>query len=752
MTLKRALYGREELHRLIEPRSIAVVGASPTEGSFGRRTLENLQNFEGRVYGINPKYDEILGRPTYPGLSALPEIPDAVVVCVGQHLVEGVVEEAAALGIGGAVVYASGYRETGDAEGQAAQERLLHSVHHSGLRLAGPNCIGLVNSHSKAAMNFMADCGAMISDTAGSISVVSQSGALGYALLQGVHRGVAFSKFLACGNSVDIDVADYVSYLAEDDETSVIVCVLEGVADGIRFMDAIRKAGRAGKPVIVYKAAEGEISGKAAMSHTGTIAGSAEAYRAAFHQAGAILVKDFEALLEVATFFARNPQGPDSSGVGIMATSGGAGVICADKAEENGLQLPPLDPATTQVLEGTLPGFGSSANPADLTAEVLKNSDTFKTCLSAFCEDPGFSAVVVPLTFAHEKSSGIRVPYLAEVAGQTTTALAAVWMNEWLEGPGSRELDSGESITIFRSPNRCMWTIRQWMDWHARTDWEPLSTMNPASTPGEPIDDLLPPPQGSVEALTESAAKQIVARYGITVPEEQVVDSPEEAARVATEMGFPVVVKVVSPDILHKTEVGGVRVNLTTAAEVEEAVATMQDRLAKSATEARIEGYSVQQMATDGPEILLGARFDPIFGPLVLVGTGGTWVEILKDVKVYLTPIDQSAAERMVSEMTLASVFEGARGQDPYDISAIAECIVAFSRLVRDLDGRAQEVELNPVRITRDRGPIAVDALIVLSGEQERPLTDQSDDHPTGHLDQNLSAVDTEGIPQWANA
>lgn len=742
MIQQRPLYGRDDLHRLIEPRSIAVVGASPTEGSFGRRTLENLANFTGTVYGIHPKHSEILGRPAFATLSDLPEVPDCVIVCVGQHLAEPVIREAAGLGIGGAIVYASGYRETGDADGEAAQLRLLDTARHAGLRLAGPNCIGLVNTQSKAAMNFMTDCGQMISGETGSISLVSQSGALGYSLLQGVHRGMGFSKFLACGNSVDVDVADYVSYLAEDPDTSVIVCLLEGISDGRRFIDAILKAGRAGKPVIVYKAANGEASGKAALSHTGTLAGSAEAYRAAFRRAGAVLVEDFEALLEVATFFCRNPQGPNGLGVGIMATSGGAGVICADKAEENDLPLPALDDATAVVLQDIVPGFGSLANPADLTAEVLKDISTFKTAVNSFCEDPGFGAVVVPLTFVHETTTGVRAHYLAEAAGETNTALAAVWMNEWLEGPGSRDLDSDASVAVFRSPSRCMWTIRRWMDWHARTDWSPL-----AETADAPIDNLpaglLGAATAGATALTETAAKEIVAHYGIRVPGEQVVQTPDEAVAAADAIGYPVVLKVVSPVILHKSEVGGVRVGLGNADEVRDALITMSARMVSEAADAHIEGYSVQQMAGDGPEILLGARFDPVFGPLVLLGSGGTWVEILKDVKVYLTPLDRRAAREAIAEMTLVRVLEGARGQAPYDIDALADTIIAFSQLVRDLDGAATEIELNPVRITRNHGPMAVDALIVLTPQEHVSQP------PVGAAPVRAN---TEGAAHWANA
>ncbi|WP_052354962.1 acetate--CoA ligase family protein [Arthrobacter sp. I3] len=744
MIQQRPLYGRDDLHRLIEPKSIAVVGASPTEGSFGRRTLENLANFTGTVYGIHPKHSEILGRPTFANLADLPEVPDCVIVCVGQHLAEPVIQEAARLGIGGAVVYASGYRETGDVDGEAAQLRLLDTARQGGLRLAGPNCIGLVNAQSKAAMNFMTDCGQMISGEAGSISLVSQSGALGYSLLQGVHRGMGFSKFLACGNSVDVDVADYVSYLAEDPDTSVIVCLLEGISDGRRFIESILKAGRARKPVIVYKAANGEASGKAALSHTGTLAGSAEAYRSAFRRAGAVLVEDFEALLEVATFFSRNPQGPNGEGVGIMATSGGAGVICADKAEENDLPLPVLDDATAAVLQDIVPGFGSMANPADLTAEVLKDISTFKTAVTSFCDDPGFGAVVVPLTFVHETTTGVRARYLAEVASETNTALAAVWMNEWLEGPGSRDLDGDASVTVFRSPSRCMWTIRRWMDWHARTDWSPLSDSTADATFGNRAAGLLGAATPGATALTETAAKEIVAHYGIKVPGEQVVQTPDEAAAAADAMGYPVVLKVVSPDILHKSEVGGVRVGLASADEVRDALTTMSARMVSEAAHAHIVGYSVQQMAGEGPEILLGARFDPVFGPLVLLGSGGTWVEILKDVKVYLTPLERPMALEAIGEMTLVKVLEGARGQAPYDIDALADTIVAFSQMVRDLDGVATEIELNPVRITRDNGPMAVDALIVLA-PREHGITPQ----PGGAVP---AAAHAEGTAEWANA
>lgn len=708
----RPLYGLSDLERLINPKTIAVIGASPTLGSFGQRTLENLAGFTGTVYGVNPKYDEVMGRATYPTLSALPEVPDCIIVGVGQRFAQDVIDEAGRLGIGGAIVYASGYRETGDPEGNEAQEHLVSSATSSGVRIAGPNCVGLVNTSSRAAMNFMTDCAQMLGTASGTVGIVSQSGALGYGLLQAAHRGMAFSKYLACGNSADVNVADYVSYLAEDDATRVIVCLLEGLNDGGAFLEAIRKAGLAGKPVIVYKAANSETSAKAAMSHTGTLAGSADAYRAALTQSGAVLVEDFEALVEVANFFTRNPTAPTADGVGIMATSGGAGVICADKAEANDLNLPALDTGTVAVLETAVPAFGSRANPADLTAEVLKDDSTFTKCLMAFCNDPSFGAVVVPLTFVHELTTGYRAHYMADVASRTETALAAVWMSEWLEGPGSRDLESDVSVAMFRSPHRCMWTIRRWLDWHAARAagiFEQPSAPEVQHGRALALIDAHPEEQ----TLTETTAKMVLSEYGIESPAERFVTSPTHAFTISETMTFPLVLKVVSHDIMHKTDVGGLALNLTSPEEVERAVVNMQHTLAERAPEARIEGFSLQEMIEDGPEVLLGARFDPIFGPLLLLGTGGTWVEIIKDASIHLTPMSEASAREAVASMSLAKVFAGARGEAPYDVDSLVKAITAFSHLIRDAEGIASDIEINPIRVTRSRGAIALDALII---------------------------------------
>ncbi|HXQ07881.1 MAG TPA: CoA-binding protein, partial [Bradyrhizobium sp.] len=464
-TTARALYRHDDLRRLIDPRVVAIVGASETRGSFGERTLSNLSAFTGKVYAINPKYQNLLGRPCVPALSEMPESPDCVVLCVARPMVEDMIKSAAAVKAGGVIVYASGFAETSKPDRIEAQQRLLQLSRNSGVRVVGPNCVGLANTRSGAGLNFMPDYAGM-GHRRGPIGIVSQSGALGYTVLQGMQRGIGFSHYLAAGNSCDVDVCDFISYLAEDEDTKSIICLLEGVKDGARFLAAAGKARGAGKALIVYKTGNSETSSKAAMSHTGTMVGSVVAYQTAIRDAGAIAVDNLEAVLETASFFAKTKAPTKGRGVGILSTSGGAAVICADKAEAHDIPLPTLEAKTARALHEVVPDFGSVANPSDLTAEVLKTSETFGFCLDAFTNDSGFSALVMPMIFAHASSSGARVPAIVEAAARTDRPLAVVWMNEWYQGPGSELLDADPKVCMFRSADRCFATLRAWLDWH----------------------------------------------------------------------------------------------------------------------------------------------------------------------------------------------------------------------------------------------------------------------------------------------
>jgi acyl-CoA synthetase (NDP forming) len=708
----RPLYSAADLKRLINPRIVAVVGASETRGSFGERTLSNMSAFTGKVFAINPKYQTLLGRPCVPSLADMPESPDCVVLCVARPMVESMIESAAAVNAGGVIVYASGFAETAKPDRIEAQQRLIELAHRTGVRVVGPNCVGLANTRSGAGLNFMPDYAGM-GHRRGPIGIVSQSGALGYTVLQGMERGIGFSHYLAAGNSCDVDVCDFISYLAEDDDTRAIICLLEGVKDGGRFLAAARKARDAGKALIVYKTGNSETSSKAAMSHTGTMVGSVVTYRTAFEDAGAIAIDDLEAVLETASFFAKTKAPTRGRGVGILSTSGGAAVICADKAEQHGVLLPALEARTASALHEVVPDFGSVANPSDLTAEVLKTSETFGFCLDAFLNDSGFSALVMPMIFAHASSSGARAPTIAEAAARTDRPLAVVWMNEWYQGPGSELLDADPKVCMFRSADRCFATLRAWFDWHEhRARQQPEAKRRSASSAEQAARAILSDATSRGAALSETDSKRILACYGIAIPQEILARDPEHAALAAGRIGGPVAIKIVSPDIIHKTEAGGVRLGLSTPENVREAAKNILASAFRYAPQARIDGISVQQMAPPGVEIVLGAKNDRQFGPLIAAGLGGIMVELLGDTAVRLVPVDDQSARAMLASLKGHALLTGFRGKPGVDIDGLVDAICRLSELAHDLRDVVDQIDVNPV-IAGASGVMAADALII---------------------------------------
>jgi acetate---CoA ligase (ADP-forming) len=707
----RSLYSAADLTRLINPGVVAVVGASETRGSFGERTLSNMSGFSGKVFAINPKYQTLLGRPCVPSLADLPESPDCVVLCVARPMVEGMIEDAAAVEAGGVIVYASGFAETAKPDRIEAQRRVVELAHRTGMRVVGPNCVGLANTRSGAGLNFMPDYAGM-GHKRGPIGIVSQSGALGYTLLQGMERGIGFSHYLAAGNSCDVDVCDFICYLAEDNDTKSIICLLEGVSDGARFLTAARKARDAGKALIVYKTGNSETSSKAAMSHTGTMVGSAVAYQTAIADTGAIAIDDLEAVLETASFFAKTRAPSNGRGVGILSTSGGAAVICADKAEQHGVLLPALEAKTASALKEVVPDFGSVANPSDLTAEVLKTSETFGFCLDAFLDDSGFSALVMPMIFAHSSSSGARAPTIVEAAARTDRPLAVVWMNEWYQGPGSELLDADPKVCMFRSADRCFATLRAWFDWHAYRGRrpEPERRSPPSAEPAARA--ILSDVTRRGTTLSETDSKRVLASYGIAVPREILARDPAAAAAASRRIGGSVAIKIVSPDIPHKTEAGGVRLGLSTPEDVRGAAEDIRASALRYAPRARIDGFSVQQMTPPGVEIVLGVKNDRQFGPLIAAGLGGIMIELLGDTAVRLAPVNDQLARAMLASLKGHPLLTGFRGKPGADIDALVDTICRLSELAHDLSDIVDQIDVNPV-IAGGSGVMAVDALIV---------------------------------------
>ena len=458
-TKRTTVYRHADLTRLLHPSSVAVIGASTRAGSFGERVVHNLQHYGGRVYPVNSRYERIGEQNCYPNVSALPEVPDCAVVTAPREAVEEIVLECAAAGVGGVIMFASGYAETGKDERIVQQQRLAAIARESGMRIVGPNCIGVVNAPLDMRVTFM-DITPIPAPRKHAIGMVSQSGALGMAVAQAVVRGVSFSHVLTSGNSCDVDMADYISYLADDPSCAAIACVFEGMAEPERMLVAAERAWQRDKPLIVFKMATGEQGAAAAMSHTGSLAGTHAAYRAVFRRAGAILVEDFEALAETAAFFAK-ARPPKARGVAVVAASGGAAIMAADRAEQFGVPLPQPSDAVRDVLMAHIPEFGSARNPCDVTAQILANPESLNACADALLGDPAYGALVVPQTYGYAPSAK-RIPVYDSLAAKHGKIVCLAWQTEWLEGPGVKEAEESEHVAFFRSMPSCFAALAAW--------------------------------------------------------------------------------------------------------------------------------------------------------------------------------------------------------------------------------------------------------------------------------------------------
>ena len=695
----RRAYTRAQLERLIAPRSIAVVGASPRAGAFGMRTLENLAGYAGEVFPVNAKYEAIGERRCYPSLAALPHAPDCVVLVAPRDGVERALEEAAAAGAGAAIVYASGYAEMAREEAGAAQRRLADIARAARMPMLGPNCMGLVNHALRAGMTFLSEY-ARTPSNPGGIAVVSQSGALGYSLAQAWHRGLGLRYFFSAGNSADVDVADLIAAMAEDSEVRAIACVFEGASSAARMLEAGERAHRAGKPVIVFKLGQSEDGAAAARSHTGSLAGSAVAWRALFERAGLVPVDDFEALLEYAGFFAAAGK-PGARGVAAISASGGAGVMAADKAAVHGVPMPQPLAETIDKLRAIVPEFGAARNPCDPTGQVLNVPESFARCCRALLADPQYGVLVVPSTVAMMETAKDRVPAMAQMAREQPKPLALVWLAEWLQGPGAEAYEKDEKIPVFRSMERCFAAIAAWHA-HAERRFEAAAPLAPPGA-AQQARKLLATARG---ALTESEAKRVLAAYGVPVVEERLAKDTQEARAAARALGYPVALKAESPTILHKTELGVVRLGIADDAALEPAYG----EIVAAAQGHALRGVLVQPMIP-GVEVIVGARVDAVVGPLVVVGSGGVLVELVQDSVAALAPVSRAEAKAMLARLKGYKLLTGFRGSAPVDLDALSDAIARVSELAAELAGEIEELDVNPLRCGA-RGIVAVDALL----------------------------------------
>jgi acyl-CoA synthetase (NDP forming) len=704
----RAVYRHGEMGRLFDPASIAVIGASPRAGSFADRTIQALRDYTGRLYLVNSRYETIGERACFPSVAALPEAPDCCIVVAAKDAVEEIATDCAKAGVGGIMIYASGFAETGRDADVAAQRRLAQIGRDAGMRIVGPNCIGMLNFRTKAGVTFMIPP-PMDAPLPHAVGLVSQSGALGFSLAQAVMRGVSVSHLLTTGNSSDVDVADCVSFLADDPNCAAIGCVFEGMPDPMRFIQAAAVADAANKPLVVFKLGTGEAGAAAAMSHTGSLAGETAAYLAAFERAGAVVVKDFEALVETAAFLAKAPP-PKARGVAVVAVSGGAAIMSADKAEAHGVPLPQPTPPVRAILESRIPDFGSARNPCDVTAQVANDPESLTACAGAMLGEDHYGALIYAQIYSTEISAK-RPAELAAIAETAGKPICVVWTTEWLEGFGSREAEQNPRIGLFRSMDRCFAALAHWHAREARRAAGPrayvrLSRPEAAAEAAALID------AAADRTLTEREAKAVLAAYGVPVVPERLTQTAAEAVAAAEALGYPVAMKVESPDLPHKTEAGVIRLRLKDAAEVRDAFAAVMANAKRHAPGARINGVLVQPMAKPGVELMAGGRVDPLMGPLIVTGLGGVLVELMRDSALALAPVTQAEARAMFGRLRGRAALEGFRGAPAADLDVLAGIVARLSEFVADQRGRIAELDVNPI-IVAGAEAVAVDALIV---------------------------------------
>ena len=707
----RANYRHADLQRLLNPASVAVIGASQRAGSFGERVLHNLLDYRGRYYPVNARYETIAGLKCYPSVGGLPEPVDCAVICAAREAVEDIVQECVTAGVGGAIIFASGYAETGKDDRIALQERLRTIARDTGLRIVGPNCIGVVNTTADARITFM-DLAPKMQPGPRSIGIISQSGALGMALGQASSRGIAVSHVLTSGNSCDVDMADYVNFLAEEPDCAAIALVFEGMAEPQRLLRACDAAWAADKPLIIFKMASGEQGAEAAMSHTGSLAGSHAAYKAAFKRAGAIVVEDYEHLLETAAFLAKSPA-PRAKGVAVVATSGGAAILAADRAEQHGVELPQPSAEVRAVLDQHVPEFGAVRNPCDVTAQVLSNPESLSACANALLGSPDYAALIVPHPYAYLPSVG-RIGVFDELAASNGKPICMGWLSEWMGGPGMAEIESARHVSLFRSMNNLFATLDAWI-WREAKRRSPVAVPRRFAPATAKADAAALIARSANATLTEREAKAVLALYGVPVVGETLAQSADEAAAAAQALGLPVVLKVESPDLPHKTEAGVIRLNLKTEGEVREAYAAVMANAAKVSPPPRINGVLVQPMVQQGIEMVVGARVDPLFGPLVVVGFGGILVELMKDTALLPAPVSHGEALEMLRSLKGVKLLEGFRGMPATDLDRLAEIVCRVTEFADDQRDAIVELDVNPLICAGDR-ITAVDALILRTG------------------------------------
>ncbi|MBY6156609.1 acetate--CoA ligase family protein [Pseudooceanicola nitratireducens] len=694
------------LSALLAPSSLALVGASDDATRIGGRPLRYLREagFTGRIYPVNPKRDSVQGLPAFADIAALPEVPDTAILALPASATLSAVQACADGGVPTATIFSAGFAEMGD-EGRALQSRILATAREAGLRLLGPNCLGVFNPAAQYYGTFSVILDGQLMQP-GPVGVVSQSGAYGSHLAHLARkRGLGISKWVTTGNEADIDLSEALSWLVEDPQTRVIMAYAEGVQDRDRFIAALEAARQAGKPVVFMKTGRSSVGAEAAASHTAALAGSDAVFDAVLRQYGAYRAATTAEQIDVAYACARSIDSagglPSGNRIGIFTMSGGFGIQLADDSEAAGLDVSPMpEPAQAELLKA-LP-FAAPRNPVDATAQAVTDMGLLTQSVRAMLEQGGydiFTAILGTGPGSPTFSAKLRAALQAAQPDQGSPILRALTMSAPDDAVRAYEDDG---FLVYEDGSALANALGALVTFSA-------AFARPATDPAALSMDQQDLPDGPV---SEAGAKRLLACAGIPFPPEHLVTDAAGAAQAARDLGGPVVIKIASPDILHKTEVGGVAVNIP-ADQAEARAARMLADIAQAVPKARIEGLLVAPMAPEGVETIIGVSRDPVLGPVVMFGLGGVFVEVLRDVTFRAAPFDRAEAHRMIRDIRGYPMLEGVRGAGRADIEALAQLLSDLSRFAFAHRDQVAGIDLNPVRVLPEgQGVLALDALI----------------------------------------
>ena len=689
---------------LFAPRSVAVLGASSDPTRISGRPLAYMraQGFQGALYPINPNRAEVQGLKAYPSIADLPETPDVAIVAIAAEIAENSISELAARGVKAAVMFTAGFAEMDEA-GEAAQHRMVAAARKHGMRILGPNCLGVFDARTAYYATFSSsfDSGWPVP---GRIGIASQSGAYGthlYTLAR--NRGIGASLCIMTGNEADVTVGECIGWLAESPDVDVIAVYAEGIREAPGLIAAFEAARAAKKPIVMQKVGRSELGGKAAKSHTASIAGDDAVTEAVMAEFGVVRARNSEEMLDIAHTATRRIY-PARNTLGVITVSGGAGVLMSDVADSVGLPMPEMPVETQKVLRDLVP-FCAPRNPVDATAQVSNNVELIETFTEAMVKDGGYASVLgfFSMTASSRRWPGIR-EQINKVRDRYPDRLYALSVITTDERRAELEADGW---CVHEDPTRAVTAIAAMGRFGAAFAMPP-----PAPAPSVPavvLPDTTP---------SEADAKRLLASAGIQSAPEQACDSTDAAVAAAELFGFPVVMKILSPDIVHKSEIGGVLLNVADVAAVRDGYDLLIARAKRAAPTARIEGVLVAKQLQGGVECILGIHRDPVFGPIAMFGLGGIFVEVMKDVVFRRCPFGDDVAEQMIRSIRGAPLLLGARGRPRADIKALAHMLARLSAFAHAAGPRLASIDLNPVfAMPEGHGAFAVDAVVEVGSQ-----------------------------------